>query len=156
MKILLFIISLLISITSYAQKDTKTEALFKSDSIKQMMKSSHPDLWKKYRTGHFIKYNIGSNYYWGGCLVFMSGLAINLSTDSKKQTAEVIANQKRIGKNLMEVGGTIAVAGIVATIIGSHKQKVAIRKWEERTQNRHVELQFGIMSSGGLGLALKF
>jgi hypothetical protein len=59
--ILLLVISLFIGITSYVQKSSKMETSLKFDSIKQMMRSSHPDLWKKYRTGHFIKYN-GLNY----------------------------------------------------------------------------------------------
>jgi hypothetical protein len=156
MKNILFIIGLFIGITSYTQENSTMKTSLKFDSIEQMMKSSHPDLWKKYRTGHFFKYNIGASYVSSGGLVLVCGLCVNLSTDSKKQTAEVIANQKKIGNNLMKAGGTVAIVAIIASIIGAHKQKVAIRGYMQRTQNRQAELQLGIMSSGELGLALKF
>jgi hypothetical protein len=134
---------------------TKREKSFKMDSLRLTMKVLDPDLWRKYKCGHF-ECSMGVTFTFTGSLSVISGLIINLTTNSKKQTAEEIDNQKRIGKHLMISGGAMAAIGIPLFAIGLHKQQVAIRECEKRIQERKAELQFGITSSGGFGLALKF
>jgi hypothetical protein len=133
----------------------KREKSFKMDSLRLTMKVLDPDLWKKYKWGHF-ECSIGTSFVFTGSLSVISGLIVNLATNSKRQTAEEIDNQKRIGKNLMISGGVMTAIGIPLFVIGLNKQQSAIRDCEKRIQDREAELQFGITSSGGFGLALNF
>jgi hypothetical protein len=90
---------------------------------------------------------MSASFVIAGSLSAISGLVVNLTGNS---------DQKKIGKRLMITGGAMMVIGIPIFAIGLHTQQTAIKECEKRMQGRQAELQFGIMSSGRLGLALKF
>jgi hypothetical protein len=132
----------------------KKEKSFKMDSLRLTMKVSHHDLWKKYVVGHF-ECSTGAAFVVTGTLAVISGLVVNLTTNSQKQTVEKIADQKRTGKCFLITGGALVAIGIPLFTIGLNKQQIAIKTCTERIQDRKSELQFRI-TSGGFGLALKF
>jgi hypothetical protein len=125
----------------------RKERLLKMDSIKRIMRISEPDLWKEYKLG-LVESNMGAIFVCGGSISVISGLIANLTTNSRFQ--------KKIGSGFMIVGGAMAAVGLPLFVIGLNKQSVAIRDCTNRAKNRQTELQFGIMPSGGIGLALKF
>jgi uncharacterized protein YjeT (DUF2065 family) len=135
-------------------REKSKEKFFKMDSLRLTMKVLDPDLWKKYKLGHF-ECSLGASYVFTGSLAVISGLVVNLATNSRKQTAEEVANQKRNGRHLMIAGGVLTAIGIPLFTIGINKQQAAIRDCTKRVQDR-AKLQVSIMPSGGFALALKF
>jgi hypothetical protein len=126
--------------------EKRKEKSFRMDSLRLEMKVLHPDLWKKYKRGH-LECSIGTSLILVGSISVITGLVTNLTGDSEK---------KRTSKHLMISGGAMTAIGIPILSVGINRQLTTIRDCEKRMQDKQAELQFGIMSSGGLGLVLKF